>query len=81
MVAAARRGRRGGEAERFDRQDMEFLSRVRQGYFERMVADPGRFQVIDAAAAPAAMIAEVVQRLDEFVRSTTRGVAHLKSAT
>ena len=60
MVAAARRGRRGGEADRFDRQDMEFLTRVRQGYFERMVADPGRFQVIDAAAAPAAMNAEVV---------------------
>lgn len=80
VVAATRRRGRGAEADRFERQDLEFFGRVRQGYFERMVADPERFRVIDAAVAPGAVRKEVIAHLDEFVRSTLREAARLERA-
>jgi len=37
-------------ADRFEAQDLRFFERVRAGYVARRVADPARFETIDAAA-------------------------------
>jgi len=38
------------KADRFEAQDLRFFERVRAGYVARRVADPARFETIDAAA-------------------------------
>ena len=38
-----------GAADRFEAESVRFFERVRSAYLERADADPGRFQVIDAA--------------------------------
>src|SRR5574337_265617 len=48
-LAAARRDA-AREPDRFERQDPAFFERVRNGYLQRMQADPGRFERIDAQA-------------------------------
>ncbi len=49
---------RGGR-DRIERQDLEFHRRVARGFLDLAAADPGRFVVIDAAAPPDEVAAEV----------------------
>lgn len=46
--------------DRFEAQDTAFFKRVREGYLERLRADPARFALIDASGRPA----EVGLRVD-----------------
>jgi dTMP kinase len=46
-VGLARAGARGA-ADRFEREQLEFFSRVRAGYLARAAADPGRFRIVAA---------------------------------
>ena len=46
---AAHRRAQARMADRFEQQDLEFFSRVREGYLARQTATPGRFAHIDAA--------------------------------
>lgn len=57
-LAAARRAA-ARAADRFEREDLAFFTRVRDGYARRAVAAPGRFARIDAQAPLAAVAAEV----------------------
>jgi dTMP kinase len=45
--------------DRFEAQDTLFFERVRAAYEQRRAADPGRFELIDARAAPEAVWAQV----------------------
>ena len=45
------RVRTRGEADRFERETVEFFRRVREAYLERAKADTGRFAIIDATQA------------------------------
>lgn len=47
-VGMARAGERG-ELDRFEREQLAFFERVRQTYRDRAAAEPGRYQIIDAA--------------------------------
>ncbi len=51
------RGR--GSRDRIERQDLEFHQRVARGFLDLAAADPERFVVIDAAAPPDRVAAEV----------------------
>ena len=53
-VAAARRAA-VRSPDRFESQDDAFFGRVREGYLERLNADPQRFARLDAALAPEAV--------------------------
>ncbi len=46
----AQRRRRGGAADRIDRESLAFYRRVHEAYERRMAAEAERFRVIDAAA-------------------------------
>lgn len=48
-VGLARAGKRG-DLDRIEREDMAFFQRIRDSYLSRAAAEPGRFQVLDAAA-------------------------------
>jgi dTMP kinase len=53
-------GRRAGELDRIEAQDLGFHRRVRQAFCDLAAADPGRFAVV-AAAAPVGEVAARVQ--------------------
>lgn len=57
-VAAARRAAVRAP-DRFESQDEAFFERVRAGYAQRAEADPGRFAILDAAASPEAVRAQL----------------------
>ncbi len=66
-IAARRRvGREVGarEADRFERQDLEFFTRVRAGYAARAAAAPQRFVRIDAGVSVAEVAAQVAAALE-----------------
>lgn len=62
-VAAARRAAVRAP-DRFESQDEVFFERVRSGYARRAEADPGRFAILDAAAAPDAVRAQLEAALE-----------------
>lgn len=51
VVPALARSSKRGAADRFENETVAFFERVRQVYLDRAQAEPGRFRVIDAAAA------------------------------
>jgi dTMP kinase len=61
---AAQRRAAAREPDRFERQDVEFFSRVRQGYQARMDAQPARFARLDAALPREAVWAQLVAELE-----------------
>ena len=50
-TVAAQRRAAARAADRFEAEDLAFFERVRAGYARRQAADPGRFEVLDAAAS------------------------------
>ena len=50
-TVAAQRRAAARAADRFEAEDLAFFERVRAGYARRQGADPGRFEVLDAAAS------------------------------
>ena len=51
------------KADRFEAQDLRFFERVRAGYVARRVADPARFETIDAAADPEVVSGQILAAL------------------
>jgi dTMP kinase len=58
-------------ADRFEREELDFYSRVQQAYLERAAKDPGRFQVIDAGQDLEQVSAEVTKVVTRFVEDST----------
>jgi dTMP kinase len=54
-----RRRTKSGEWNRLDAYDLAFHQRVRQGYFELMQQEPGRWVKIDASRSPEAIQADI----------------------
>lgn len=50
--------------DRFERQNIEFFERVRNGYLERMNASPTRFERLDAAQSRENVWAQIVSKLE-----------------
>lgn len=65
-LALARAARRGAQ-DRFEKEQANFFSRVRQVYLERARREPVRFRIIDAAPALADVERAVVRALDELL--------------
>lgn len=50
VATGLRRAGKRGEADRFEREHVDFFERIRQCYLDRASAEPNRFRVIDAAS-------------------------------
>jgi dTMP kinase len=62
---AARRRAAARAADRFEREDLGFFTRVAGGYHARLAADPKRWVRLDADQAPAAVAAALAAALQE----------------
>ena len=56
---AAQRLSAARSPDRFEAEDTAFFQKVRQGYQQRIEAQPARYAVIDAAQPPAGVAAQV----------------------
>lgn len=54
-----------GEADRFEREQLDFFERVRQGYLAQAAKEPARYRIIDAALP----LEQVQQQLGEVLAS------------
>ena len=63
-VAMSRRGNKGTEPDRLEREQVEFFERARDQYL-RLAQEP-RFLVVDAANSPEQIHAEVLARLNQM---------------
>jgi len=64
-----KRASRRSESDRFERESLEFFSRVRQAYLDRAAASEGRFAVIDAAQEVEEVWSQIEAVLQERVVS------------
>jgi dTMP kinase len=58
------RARRGPPWDRMEVKGLEHLDRVRQAYLEEARLDPGRFEILDAAASPETCLAAARRALE-----------------
>ena len=75
-IPAAGRSRIGGRAlDAFEKMDLAFHRRVREGYLEIARADKNRVVVLDADRDPDALHADIVRVVDELLarRGGVRG--------
>lgn len=68
-VGRARVRDRGGEPDRFEREQLAFFERVRARYLELARHEPGRYRVIDAARPLPEVQAGLRAVLEEFCRN------------
>jgi dTMP kinase len=59
----ARQAGRGEEPDRLEREDGAFFDAIARAYDELAAAEPGRFRVIDASAAPEAVLAAALEAI------------------
>lgn len=69
-VGMARAGRRAGEADRFEREQMAFFERVRQTYLDQARRFPERYRVIDAGQALSTVQGQLKQELERFIQAS-----------
>ena len=67
VATAMRRAGRRGELDRFEVEQAEFFSRVRQAYLELAAAEPQRFAVVDCSRDLAAVQADIGTIADELL--------------
>lgn len=60
----ARVRRRGEQGDRFEDERLAFFARVRERYLELAAAEPQRFRVLDATAAPDAVLTQALAALE-----------------
>lgn len=65
-VGMQRAGQRG-ELDRFEKEELDFFERVRQGYLDRASQDPERFIVIDAAKTIPEVQSQIINALEQRV--------------
>jgi dTMP kinase len=66
---------RGPGEDRFEREEMEFHRKVRQGYLELARAEPGRVKVIDGGGTVEEVHARVIEAVGPIVDTTAPGSA------
>lgn len=66
-IAEARRGDRGEEADRFEREKQAFFHRVRDAYLDRAARQPERFVVLDASQAPDVIEARMFEEAGKWL--------------
>ncbi|MBK1642298.1 dTMP kinase [Chromatium okenii] len=64
---ARARARRVGAADRFEQEAEIFFAAVRAAYLARAQAEPARYRLIDASAAPAVVTAQINDYLTDFI--------------
>jgi len=64
VAAAAQRRNAARPPDRFERQDVAFFDRVRNGYLDRMRGSPERIVRIDAGRSPADVWSQIVKTLE-----------------
>lgn len=64
VAGLARLGERGGDADRLEREAVEFFAAVAAAYDELAAAEPGRFVVLDASEAPAEVLRAALAALE-----------------
>jgi dTMP kinase len=57
-----------GESDRFERESLDFFSRVREAYLDRARDDPERFVIVDAAGDEGEVWREVREALEKRMR-------------
>lgn len=67
-----RLGRTGKTPDQFEGQDDAYFERVRQGYLDRVSADPDRFRVIDSSKPLEEVRAQVRQVLGDYLGQVLR---------
>ncbi|GAA1628808.1 dTMP kinase [Catellatospora bangladeshensis] len=71
-VGLARVDRRG-EADRLERESLDFHERVRQGFLDLAAAEPARYLVLDGTRDPAQLAAEIAARVARLLPPVTPG--------
>ncbi len=56
-----------GDGDRFEQETLTFFDKIRNEYLNLAHSDPDRFQVIDAAAAPEKVSAQIKAAIEEFL--------------
>lgn len=72
--ARRRLGKTAKVPDQFESQDDDYFSRVRQGYLDRVAADPDRFRIIDSSRPLEEVRAQVRLVLDDYLASALRPV-------
>lgn len=57
-----------GERDRFEREDVRFHERVREGYLSLAATEPERWIVVDATRPPGLVTAEIWARVEELLQ-------------
>jgi dTMP kinase len=65
-LGLARARHRGEGGDRFEDERLAFFARVRAHYLELASAEPGRIRILDAAAAPDAVLAQALAALEDL---------------
>ncbi len=66
----ARAGERA-ELDRFEREEIDFFERVRQGYLSQAAEEPQRYRVVDASPALPEVQAQLDHIIDEILQGTS----------
>jgi dTMP kinase len=66
-IAAERRKNTGEEADRLEREKIDFFQAVRNEFLKLAAAEPKRFLVVDANVSPDEMFAHIAKKLDELL--------------
>jgi dTMP kinase len=62
----ARAGERA-ELDRFEREEIDFFERVRQGYLSQAASEPGRYRVVDASPPLPEVRAQLDRIIDDYL--------------
>ena len=68
-----RRRGRAGEPDRLEREDDAFFAAIAQAYDELAAAEPQRIRVLDARAAPPAVVEAALAELADLLEAATEG--------
>lgn len=66
-TAHERLAARGVDEDRFERLGVDFFTRVRNAYLERAAANPARFLIVDASAAPEKVAGEIAAKVTSWL--------------
>ena len=64
-----------GELDRFERENIEFFERVREGYLKRAEADPERIKIIDASKSIPEVQEQISRCLETYLESVSEASA------